>query len=623
VRVTRADAARASGGRKRVVWTVVLLVSGLVVAGDGPAVAGSAGDAQVTEPTVVVGPDHVTDGQSVGVEVSSFPAGAGLGVQCLASVTAAVEDAGSLCGDLGPLWLAGSGPWQASWEVSVTFSPFGLAGQLSCSDDPVGCVVGALSFEDPDDWSSPVVAAGFDDITFGNALSVAPARELTDGSALTVSGADMDPGTWSVAQCGRAFVDDPTPTPTQAADLCGPATPVVVGPDHAFTAELVGHDPLVPAGGGEPLACGASGCVVVLSSPGDLATTSRGISFGGATVTLDPAGPYVKGTNVTLTVAGVPLGSLHTRLQQCIAPVGPTLAESRCDLGHLPVTALDNGEGSVATLLADGIYTDPLVYSCRDEPCVFAVFDESDRTLGVSAPFELQPPPTATLEPSTGLLDGQEVTLTARGLFPNAPHSAYWCGSGECDGVTHLMSAADGTLTATLRASQIPDIPRMRGYCRTACRVSLFPEAFGEAVELTWSMAEGSLVASPDTGLGDGDPVQITGTDLMPTYDGPTLGGFPTGGWALTQCDAAVLDDLSLPGVLTHCAAAPVTRPVTIEGATLSTGLEVRASITRILGGTTDCTATPGACVVGLARFDADAQMTTHLVPVDLAGTTG
>jgi hypothetical protein len=607
----------------RAVWAALLLLAAGLVTGGGPAAAGSAAEAQATEPTVVVGPDHVTDAQLLGVEISGFPPGFALGVQCLASVTATVQDAGSLCGDLGYLTSPGPGPWQGSWLSSATFSPFGGTGQLACTDDPAGCVVGVLSFEDPEDWSTPIVAAAFDDLTFGNALSAAPARELTDGAAVTVTGADMAPGTWSVAQCGRAFLDDPTPTPTptptaaQAAARCGPATPVVVGPDHTFATELVAHDPLTPAGGGEPLACGASGCVVVLSAPDDPATTSRGISFGRATVTLDPAGPYVEGTSVVVSVAGAPFGSL--RAQQCIAPVGPTSAESRCHVVQLPITSVDSGHGSVATLISPIVFTEPLLFSCRDEPCVFAAFDESDRTLGESAPFELQPSPTATLEPSTGLLDGQAVTLTARGLFPDFPHSVYWCGNGECDGVEHLVSGPDGTLTTTLRASQIPNIPQMRGYCRTDCVVELFPEGFGGTVHLHWSMATGSLVASPDTGLDDGDPVQVTGTDLMPTYDGRPLGAFPTGGWTLTQCDAAVLDDPSLFGAFTHCAVPPTTRPVTIGGSTLATELEVQASITRILGGTTDCTAAPGACVVGLVRFDQDAQLTTHLVPVDIS----
>jgi hypothetical protein len=129
-------------------------------------------------------------------------------------------------------------------------------------------------------------------------------------------------------------------------------------------------------------------------------------------------------------------------------------------------------------------------------------------------------------------------------------------------------------------------------------------------------MAAGSLSASPTTGLTDGQTVQVTGTDLMPTYAGPLRWIFPTGGWSLTECDAAVLDDPTLGGVLTHCSAAPTTRGVTVDGSTLATTIDVRATIPTILGGTTDCTAAPGTCVVGLVRLEQDRSVSTHLEPI-------
>jgi hypothetical protein len=64
---------------------------------------------------------------------------------------------------------------------------------------------------------------------------------------------------------------------------------------------------------------------------------------------------------------------------------------------------------------------------------------------------------------------------------------------------------------------------------------------------------------------------------------------------------------------------APPTRAVTIDGSTLDTDIEVNATISRILGGTTDCTDTPGACVVGLVRFELDGSLSTHLAPTTFA----
>jgi hypothetical protein len=129
-------------------------------------------------------------------------------------------------------------------------------------------------------------------------------------------------------------------------------------------------------------------------------------------------------------------------------------------------------------------------------------------------------------------------------------------------------------------------------------------------------MAAGSLAAAPDTGLADGQTISVTGTGLMPSYAGPTLWIFPTGGWSVTQCDRALVDQPNLAGALTHCGAAPVTRAVTVGGSTLDTTLQVRSSLTTIVGGTVDCAASPGACVVGLVRFEQDGTVSTHLAPI-------
>jgi hypothetical protein len=78
-----------------------------------------------------------------------------------------------------------------------------------------------------------------------------------------------------------------------------------------------------------------------------------------------------------------------------------------------------------------------------------------------------------------------------------------------------------------------------------------------------------------------------------------------------------VLEDLTLFGVFTQCSLPPPTRPVDVAGSTLETTFPVESTITKILGGTTDCTASPGACVVGLVRFEQDATLSAHVVPVE------
>jgi hypothetical protein len=75
--------------------------------------------------------------------------------------------------------------------------------------------------------------------------------------------------------------------------------------------------------------------------------------------------------------------------------------------------------------------------------------------------------------------------------------------------------------------------------------------------------------------------------------------------------------------VLTHCSAAAPTRAVTVEGSTLDTSLDVRSSIPKILGGTTDCTTSADACVVGLVRLEQDGSVSHHLTPISFGGVSG
>ena len=51
-------------------------------------------------------------------------------------------------------------------------------------------------------------------------------------------------------------------------------------------------------------------------------------------------------------------------------------------------------------------------------------------------------------------------------------------------------------------------------------------------------------------------------------------------------------------------------------GSQVQVTIRPAATMTPILGGTTDCTASPGACVVGLVRWEQDASVSTVLTPI-------
>ena len=206
--------------------------------------------------------------------------------------------------------------------------------------------------------------------------------------------------------------------------------------------------------------------------------------------------------------------------------------------------------------------------------------------------------------------DGEAMIVTGRN-FPTGTYVLRHCATGGCDEGQAVTVPPSGDLDATFPALQrFTATTGARMYCRDHCTVALFSGSSGELVAVVGeALAEGELTVTPDAGVGDGQTVQVTGSDLMAGYAGPTLLVFPTGGWALTQCDAAVLNDLHLLGFFTHCAVLPPTRAIDIAGSTLHTTFPAASTITKILGGTTDCTTSPGACVIGLMRLEQDASL--------------
>jgi hypothetical protein len=608
---------RVDRGARRAVTAVLLLVA----AATAGVVTGGAVPAAADGPTVVVSPDHVVDGQTVGIDISGFPAApssaVNVVVQCAAAVVAAPQQAPSLCSPRSILSFGGTPPPHVDWTVAATFVSYDGSHSVDCVADPEGCVAGFVQVDNPF-GAMTVTASAFDEIFLVNIFSGTPTRRLSDGDAVTVTGRNVAPGDWSIVQCDRAFLLDPTPA--QAAALC--ATPQPVTPDvGAFTAELVVHEPLVPAGAGaEPVTCGATDCVVVLlsaSSTGDPVGASFGISFGPPTLTAVPDHDLIEGQLVTVTVDGAPAGDVL--LYECDLPVPPTASQANCLL-IIGGAVGDTGSASVTfNVVAQLEVSGGPVIDCRATDCVFAVYDGDHQLVAQTTPLTFAPAPTLTLEPSTGLLEGTDMTLTADHLLPSAPYIVQRCKGDLCDDGQQPTTTAGGTLTATVPASQLLRSGSQFGYCRADCEVVVRSLNPSPALRAPYTMADGAVAASPSTGLGDGQTIHVTGTDLMPTYAGPTIWIFPTGGWALTQCDKAVLDSPSLFSALVNCAAAPVTRAVTVSGSTFDETLDVRATITRIVGGTTDCTAAPGACVVGLFRFEQDGSASAHFTPVTFA----
>ena len=152
----------------------------------------------------------------------------------------------------------------------------------------------------------------------------------------------------------------------------------------------------------------------------------------------------------------------------------------------------------------------------------------------------------------------------------------------------------------------------------------LLPSTLGPAAvpaEAEADAAPAALAAvtvSPATGLTDGQAVELTATGVDPGYEGAPLGPFPTGRWATAQCAAEIGATPSLYEMFVHCGLNGALTSVTVDdtGQLPPTPLPVDATVARILGGTTDCTSAPGACVLGLLRLEESGAVTVHTVPL-------
>ena len=201
----------------------------------------------------------------------------------------------------------------------------------------------------------------------------------------------------------------------------------------------------------------------------------------------------------------------------------------------------DVGSGSTSDAYATSSF--PFEGSCRIEACVFAVYRGAEGPtplVGQSAPLDFAPPPELTISPTTGLHAGDPIAAIAENLVPGGTYDWAVCADAACDGGEVLHADTDGRLAFTAPASPYTHSGVPYGYCRDDCRVEVHgigTDNRSPSVSATYAVAAGTVTATPSTGLADGQAVQVEGTDLVRTYEGPTLWIFPTGGWALTQCD--------------------------------------------------------------------------------------
>ncbi len=287
----------------------------------------------------------------------------------------------------------------------------------------------------------------------------------------------------------------------------------------------------------------------------------------------------------------------------------------------------DFGERQYVEVLADGSLRGTVVvgavlaldggpYDCRSGTCALMVqpddfFDEQGELSEAGlAPIAfdpggaLRPPPTLTVDPSTGLRDGDAVELHGAGFDPGRGFQVAQCRAGatsfqDCLGNPIYFGWSDNDEVGGffgLRA-RFRDGNGHLVDCRVeSCSIVIGHGDLGRHAEAVVAfdpdapLLDPSITVSPSTGLSDGDVVTVSGT------------GWPDDGWVssveVLQCPADAFDSFDcFPAEETTVAPAgaveavplPETADEAREAMAFETTLEVHTVLDLEFGGRVDC----------------------------------
>ena len=265
----------------------------------------------------------------------------------------------------------------------------------------------------------------------------------------------------------------------------------------------------------------------------------------------------------------------------------------------------------------------------------------------------MAPPPTLVVTPDSSLVDGQHVTVTGAGFFPNAPLGLSECASttsvGTCAGGDSVEAGADGTFStdvvvrAQLWAGQVLDCRNLPAAPTVDCSIQAFSFADQDlptTVALHFDpngelLPPPTLTATPDTDLVDGQTVSLTGSHIAYPY-GPI---FVTGK-AVQPASARWVPPITPPKTnpvtadepapdpeafrvevfecasgsvdFQRCAPANTSAPVDADG-NLTGEVTVWATFTTVDGQSIDCRTSATACEL---RAGYGNPLTTAVTPI-------
>ena len=428
-------------GRCFLAVLAVLLVVG-VVSPVGTTIVGGADAATTASVSPAVG---LVDGQSVTVTGSS-DADWVLAAVCPAAL---VDDA--LFGCLFSDRSVGVEPGAAadfSVELRVSVLTGSGATDVDCRTSSCELVVMG--------WESDLAAAevirlaiAFDPagpLVPGPVLTIDPASGLVDGQTVQLTGSGFS-GDWAyISQCGWDGGDQ----------TCRNVTDAMVAPDGSFSVAVrVRASMASPVAGNPRIDCRtvAAGCTLAVSggwrdpAPLPLSFDPSAPLLDPPVLTAEPLVDLVDGQTVEISGSGLePFG--YVFVQQC--GVDPVDGAAHCRSGSGALPEVD-GTGTVSHRV--GVRATFTAYSgatidCRSAACTLRV-DADGQTWNFPLAFDpaapLQPPPTISVTPSSGLSDGQTVTVHLAGFRVGDYTSVLLCqvGTSDCDWTTERWLELD------------------------------------------------------------------------------------------------------------------------------------------------------------------------------------
>lgn len=266
-------------------------------------------------------------------------------------------------------------------------------------------------------------AAGEVDTGEPTSISVTPSTGLADGQRVDVT-VDGTTGVMWLSQCDARVTED-SPV-EELLDYCGNEYAVVAGTRPVTTPYVIRAQ--FTTTGGRYVACAGrtGGCVLTVTGQQGqgLKRASIEVVPGPLTVHVTPSASLAPVDDVAVTVTGARATTHYLSL--CDASVAATRTVPGGPCG--PIAEIRPGTAPhEATMTVERTYLDAGGRSVRCQPdrCVVAVSDD-DGTAFVSTPVAFRSAPDLQLIPAAGLVDGQEVAVTAVDVPPSYLGPPFW-----------------------------------------------------------------------------------------------------------------------------------------------------------------------------------------------------